>query len=365
VNRVKKLRTGAALLGVSAIALMAAAIPANADAATGTLDRSQDQDGLWLNVGGEQMPTKLFALKVNGTVLRTYCVDFHTAIPDKNIPPYVEVPWNKHPAKDSKFNKNGDKINWLLHNGYPEVKSTELQAAVQKAHPDFKFADGLSDKEALAATQAAAWFFSDDVKLDETNPTPRDEKSAEDVKKTYAYLTGDTNKGIPDQPKPELTLSPKSIAGTPGTLIGPFTVTTNAPDVIVSAKVPSGVLLTDKDGNKLPDAGAAKKTLAASDKYDFYVKVPAESTEGKAEIDVKGNSTLTLGRLFISNDWAHNPSQGMILAKTETVPLETTGEATWNVAGNTTPILAPVVLGVVLVAGGVGALLFQRRRRKA
>jgi TQXA domain-containing protein/LPXTG-motif cell wall-anchored protein len=386
VSRLKNLRRGAALIGVTATALLAAVIPAAADAATGTVG-SVGKSGpsvkvKFANGDVREYETKLFKLKVGDTELLTYCVDIHTDIyPDKK-PSYVEVPWNQHPKDGSQFNENADKISWLLHNGYPTLSEKEIAAKL----PDVKFTDGLSAEEALAATQAAAWHFSDGVSLYTEDATPKNPKSAVDVQEVYNYLTGKANVGIKEQPKPELNLEPKKISGKPGTLIGPFVVSTTGKDLLLNATLPAGVKLTDKDGNELPKADAAKK-LAATDKYEFYVKVPAEITEGKAEITISGSATLTLGRLFVSPDPKKSPSQSLILAKNETVSLQTKGEANWNVAATTPPatdtpapqpkntagelantgasIVTPIVIGVVLVGAGVGALVFPRRRRRA
>jgi TQXA domain-containing protein/LPXTG-motif cell wall-anchored protein len=393
VDRVNMLRRVAALTGASTIALLAAVAPANADAVKAVFQGdARGGEGVFMAKPGHNPPhdaihTSLFALKTEtGEILKTYCVDFNT--PTYDHANYDEVPWASHDAPGSSFKANAAKINWILHNSYPQVDPDDLQAAVKKAIPDAKFsANGLSDAEAIAATQAAAWHFSDGMDLDKNNPTEHGE-SKDDVQSLYAYLTSDKiNKGLTDQPKPELTLTPQKLAGKAGSLIGPFTVATNAPDVVVSAKLPEGVQLTDKDGKQLPDAAAAAKKAMAEQgggKYDFYVKVPAAAADGKAELTVKGKAQLTLGRLFAVTKG--RAAQRMILAEAQNVALETKGEASWNAAGTTTPpttdtpvapaknteelantgasIMTPVLIGVVLVAGGVGALVFQRKRRK-
>jgi TQXA domain-containing protein/LPXTG-motif cell wall-anchored protein len=384
VSRVKKLRVGAALIGVTATALMAAAIPAAADAATGKIE-GVAQTGVKVKIkdskGVQDFDTELFKLVVGDSVLQTYCVGLHTDVDPKKKPDYVEVPWNKHPNPQSSFAKNAANINWVLHYGYPTVKEADLQKVLETNGA--KFPDKLSREEALAGTQAAVWHYSDGAELDADATPGSSAQTAADVREVFKYLTGAANKGIADQPKPELTLEPKKLSGKPGDLIGPFAVSTNAKDLVLKSSMPTGVKLTDKAGNELPKADAAK-TLASLDKYEFYVKVPADMAEGKAEITISGESTLTLGRLFISTDPVKNPSQEMILAKTDTVPLQTQGEANWTAAApptSETPqpqpkntndelantgasVLMPVVIGVVLVGAGVGALVFQRRRRR-
>ena len=391
MNRVKTLRRAAALAGVATVALLSSVVPANADAVTGVLQEKDARGGEGIFLQGHKPDegathTALLALKTDkGETLKTYCVDFNThTYKDAN---YTEVPWASHDAKDSTFQKNATKINWLLQNSYPMIDPDDLQAAVKKAIPEAKFTHTLTDAEAIAATQAAAWFYSDGKVLDKNKPTEHGDETKDNVLSVFGYLTSEKiNKGLGEQPKPELTLDPKSLAGKPGTLIGPFTVSTSAADVVVAAQLPQGVLLTDKDGNALPDAAAAAKKAkaAAQGKYDFFVKVPADAADGKADITVSGKASLSLGRLFAVVKG--KASQRLILAETQKVALETKGQATWNKGGTTTPpttdtpvapaknteelantgasIMTPVLIGVVLVAGGVGALVFQRKRRK-
>jgi TQXA domain-containing protein/LPXTG-motif cell wall-anchored protein len=379
VSRVKKLRIGAALIGVTATVMLAAVTPASAtDAVTGKLDPAKDQQGLIVDMGGfGKVSAKLFGFSVGDSTLSTYCVDIQTPVVNENHPGYVEADWNKHPKEGSSFKKNSAFINWVLHNGYPTVDAGKLAEAAKG-----EFKDKLSKEEAITATQAAIWTFSDGVKLNRENPTPENKDSAADVLKVYDYLTGKENVGIPTEPKPVLTLEPNKLTGKADSLIGPFVVTTSASGVTIAAKLPEGVIFSDKNGKELPKAEVATK-IQQLDKYEFYVKVPASVATGKVEFTVAGDTEYSLGRLFISKD-DKLKTQSMILATSKTVKLEKQGAAEWGVPATTpttsTPapqpkntsnelantgasILTPILIGVVLVGAGVGALLFQRRRR--
>jgi TQXA domain-containing protein/LPXTG-motif cell wall-anchored protein len=380
VSRVKKLRVGAALIGVTATAMLAAITPASAtDAVTGKLDPAKDQVGLTVDMGGfGKVSAKLFGFTVGDSTLSTYCVDIQTPVVSQNHPGYVEADWNKHPKEGSSFKKNSALINWVLHHGYPTVGVEELAEAAKG-----EFKDKLSKEEAITATQAAIWTFSDGVNLNRENPTPENKDSAADVLKVYDYLTGKANDGISTEPKPVLTLEPNKLTGKADSLIGPFVVTTSASGVTIAAKLPDGVIFSDKDGKELPKAEVATK-IQQLDKYEFYVKVPASVTTGKVEFTVAGDTEFSLGRLFISKDESKK-TQSMILATSRTVKLEKQGTAEWGTPATTTPtsnapapqpknannelantgasILTPILIGVVLVGAGVGALVFQRRRR--
>ncbi|MFD1044561.1 thioester domain-containing protein, partial [Kibdelosporangium lantanae] len=199
MNRVKTLRRGAALVGVATVALLSSVVPANADAVTGVLQEQDARGGEGVFLQGHKPDEKathtaLLALKTDkGEILKTYCVDFNThTYKDAN---YTEVPWASHDAKDSTFTKNATKINWLLQNSYPMVDPDDLEAAVKKAIPDAKFTHTLTDAEAIAATQAAAWYYSDGKVLDKSNPTEHAE-TKDNVLSVFGYLTSDKiNKG--------------------------------------------------------------------------------------------------------------------------------------------------------------------------
>ncbi|MEV4311245.1 thioester domain-containing protein [Actinocrispum sp. NPDC049592] len=382
MRRVGKLRAGAALLGVTAIGLMASAIPAGADdAVTATAGQAAKGNvGYKVNVsdlndkGSTPFDALLFDLKVGGKTLNAYCVDIDTNI--DFTAEYVEKPWDQHSNKKSSFPKHAGEINWLLQHSYPNLDTD----AVHKA-TGLKLHDGLSKQEAITATQAAAWYFSDDRKLidvagqvDPNNHDKIDEGTKADVRDVYNWLVDNAKKNADKvQPKPALTLTPDKLAGKPGSLIGPFTATTNADNVVIKGELPSGVKITDKDGKELDG-----KKQATKDKYEFYVSVPAGQADGSAKIKVSAEATLTSGRLFVGK----KESQALILAGNGKANLTADATASWAVTVSTptteappapqaknelantgASITLPLVIGGVLVLGGVGALIFVRRRR--
>ncbi|KAA2262183.1 TQXA domain-containing protein [Solihabitans fulvus] len=385
-SRFTPARVGAAILGAS-VALLAAALPAAADGTHAKLDGNYDESGYQvqlLKAGSEKNPTaSLIGIKIDGTDkgTQTYCVE----LPQSTQLGYGmdEVPWEKYPSDDSGFKKNSGKINWILHNSYPSVKPDALGKTVGV---------DLSAKEAITATQAAIWHFSDNVDLDTANPLVGNEDSAKDVVKLYDFLV---SKAVDlDQPTPSLAVDPKEKAGKAGDLIGPFTVTSTADKVTFSAMLPAGVTLTDKDGKEL-DKPADKKFAAKVDApktADFFVKVPADAKPGEADISIHADAQLDKGRLFIRSS-VDKKTQSLIVASPVTVPLDITAHAKWDVAASTTtpttsaptttdttPVVAaasneaplantgasifwPIAIGVVLLVAGGGALFMVRRKK--
>ena len=218
-------RIGAAILGASAI-LLATGLPASAETHA-HVDQGAATNGMEVNVvqksdhRSHPVPTTLIGLRVDGTdkSIQTYCVELK--VNTKDGADMVEVPWENYPDKNSPFSANADKVNWILQNSFPTVQPADLAKKV--AVLDGKT---VTKEEAIAATQAAIWHYSDDADLDENKPVS-DRAPAEAagvVKALYTYLTGPANVGIKNEPRPSLQLSPSELTGKAGDKIGPFTL---------------------------------------------------------------------------------------------------------------------------------------------
>jgi len=398
-SRLSASRIGAAVLGAS-IALMASALPASAEVHVKPKGE-WDQGGVdvFLEGKGDKLDTSLIGLQIDNTQtkVQSYCVELPT--PLKGGHGLKEVAWDKHPNPTTKFKENADKISWILQHTYPLIKAEALGKEVGK---------DVSEEEAIGATQAAIWHYSDGANLDKGKV-----KNA-DVVAVYDYLTGSKNEGIKEQPTPTLAIEPADRTGKTGDLIGPFTVTTTAGEVVLKADLPSGVTLADKDGNTLssPKEGTLAVKDAGVKTKEFFVKVPEGTPDGKASFSVEANAELTQGRLFVSSN-DNLQTQSLIVAFPAKVDLKATGTASWakgeapstppsttteetppsttesapssteatpttttqpvpaggssgetgGLASTGASIFMPLVIGIVLVGGGAGALLVMRRRK--
>ena len=398
-SRLSASRIGAAVLGAS-IALMASALPASAEVHVKPKGE-WDQGGadVFLEGKGDKLDTSLIGLQIDNTQtkVQSYCVELPT--PLKGGHGLKEVAWDKHPNPTTKFKENADKISWILQHTYPLIKAEALGKEVGK---------DVSEEEAIGATQAAIWHYSDGANLDKGKV-----KNA-DVVAVYDYLTGSKNEGIKEQPTPTLAIEPADRTGKTGDLIGPFTVTTTAGEVVLKADLPAGVTLADKDGNTLssPKEGTLAVKDAGVKTKEFFVKVPEGTPDGKASFSVEANAELTQGRLFVSSN-DNLQTQSLIVAFPAKVDLKATGTASWakgeapstppsttteetppsttesapssteatpttttqpvpaggssgetgGLASTGASIFVPLVIGIVLVGGGAGALLVMRRRK--
>lgn len=354
-------RLGAALLGAT-VTLMLSALPAGADEVTATLDKVRNVDGLGVQLkGGDKFSTHLFGLNADGVKLSAYCINIEDRVHyDQGM---VEKPWDSYPDASSSFGKNHTKIYWLLHNSFPFVGTEALGKRL--ALKD------LSKEESIAATQAAAWHFSDDKDLDREHPTPDAPDSKADVLALYDYLTGAKNVGLENLPAPKLELTPKSLDGMAGKRIGPFTVATTASIVKLAPKLPAGVKLTDKDGKELTAGGIANGS-------ELFLDVPAGTAAGEGSFEL--SATSEAGRVFVAK--TAGATQNMIVAQAEAAKLSVAGQASWTAAAATpeTPapqasngglantgvsIYVPIAIGALLLLAGAGALLYLRRRGRA
>lgn len=372
---------GGIAVASAAVALTMAAPAALADdgAARGRVVESAGTEGFSVNFeGGQHYVTKLFGLKLSdGSKLKMYCVQVEVGMrTDQDM---IERPWNKYPDAASPFNKNNAKINWVLHHGYPAVAVKSIEGALGKE--GVKLTDGLSVEEAVTATQAAVWHFSDGKDLDRKKPLPFEsaEESA-DVLALYDYLTGKDNVGIGQQPKPTLDIGPAKADGAPGTRIGPFSVATTGDITELTSKLPEGVKVTDADGKEI-------KAAAIKDGTKVYVDVPKDAKDGNGSFTLKVSGHLDTGRLFVGENYAKVPAQSLIVAESEKTSVVANATASWKQGAPTTEAPAPstpggaesgggnelantgasatlpLIIGGSLLGAGVLMVLLVRRRR--
>ncbi|MDT7789066.1 MAG: hypothetical protein QOF58_7485, partial [Pseudonocardiales bacterium] len=335
-------------------------------------------------------------LQENGKNSRVfaYCVELPT--PLQGGKGLKEAPWGDHPNPDSKFKENAGKILWILTNSFPALDTNAM---------DEKYQGDYNEQEVIAATQAAIWHFSDGVELKSLSTD--NEQARADVAKLYKKLI-DQAEDLKEPTKPTLEIKPDSKSGKAGEKIGPFTVTTTATELKLTAELPDGVTITDAEGKPLnveKKAGKSELTTKAAegDKVsEFFVNVPANADKGEANMTVSAEATLPKGRLFIAEDKNHK-TQSLVIAQSSPFKIAKDAKADWTAAvqptepstpsstpsstpetttpttSTTTPqapsggnddlastgasILWPLVGGLALVGAGIGALFVVRRKK--
>ncbi|QGZ48978.1 MULTISPECIES: Cys-Gln thioester bond-forming surface protein [Streptomyces] len=302
-----RLAAATVVSGLVATGAIAIAGPAMADegqqgtgGATATLGELTVFDTVKIAGKGE-VNAGLFEMQVKpGGTLQTYCIDLYTGA--KNGQEYKEVGWDQSSLHN---NEDAGKIRWILQNSYPQVN--DLGELAKKVG-----AKNLTEKTAAAATQAAIWHFSDDVEA-----MPADE----DAQALTKYLE---EKAVNlEEPKASLSLSPSSVAGKSGERLGPVTVNTNAASAAVSLTpgAPEGVKLVDKDGKVVTDVANGGQV---------YFDIPAGAADGSAELTVQADTTVPIGRAFVSTKVK---SQTLILAGTSKSTVNAKASASWAKKG--------------------------------
>ncbi|WP_331769474.1 Cys-Gln thioester bond-forming surface protein (plasmid) [Embleya sp. NBC_00888] len=258
---------------------------------------------------GDWQPTQtelmILGTRTGAPEALVYCIDLQTSL--RNDVDYHEGTWGDSWLADS---ATVARINWVLNHSYPKV--TDLTTLGRTANlPTGK---KLSAEEAVAATQAAIWHYSNGAEVSKWNN--------EDVLGLYGYLTGDANKGQPDEPGASLELSPSTTSGKDGDApgIGPVTVkTTSTEPVTVGLDGQVGATLVDKDG---------KAMTTAANGTDLFVKVSKNWQPGEAKITASTKAGVNVGRVFLGKDRKH--SQTLITAGSQPFPVDASAMVQWS-----------------------------------
>ncbi|GAA3024938.1 thioester domain-containing protein [Actinokineospora globicatena] len=396
-------KVAAATLSLAAVSASFAALPAAAaEPVKGTLQPlSEAVDGYAVNmVKGAHSQTKtpfLLDFKLtSGEHLAVYCVGIDIGWTFDNEA-MTEVPWGDYPDQSAPFKANANKVNWVLHHGYPNASLAALNGLGLDTN-----ADGIELDEAISATQAALWHFSDGYNLNPQDPVNGGGNSGDDAEKDvlalYNYLVGPANVGIGEWTAGALKINPGSLSGTAGERVGPFKVTTNGTVTALNAQLPAGVKITDDKGKVLAAADIKNDT-------EFYVEIPAGAAAGNGTVKLSGKSpVIELGRLFTGKHANGSNAQPLIVASSDTKNLDATAKVDWKVKPTTPPststtppttsttttvpptttttvapapqpspglpdtgasILVPALAGLALLGGGAAALLYVRHRRRS
>jgi len=295
---------------VAAAAVLALAMPAAADPVQGKygghLAGSESTAKLKTPSGKDvTFHTSLFKLETGGKTLLAYCIEANTEL-DPHAG-YGEAGW-----KDTTLGDRAKYVNWILHHSVPFLSLDQLGADAGLGH-----APSLQD--AAAGTQAAIWSYSDGYKL-------RLGENPADVEAVYKYLTSDKNTGLENEPAPTLSLSPESVSGEPGKLLGPIEVTTSAKQVDVSlGNAPEGAKLLG------PDKKTEVTKAANGDK--LWVSVPKGTADGAATVKADVVAKVSPGRVFTGD----RKTQTLILAGSEEVAVHDEVAVNWT----HTPTAAP------------------------
>ncbi|NYH53618.1 MULTISPECIES: Cys-Gln thioester bond-forming surface protein [Nocardiopsis] len=312
VGRTGLAASAAAFLAFGLAAAPAAAEPETHDGSARAQYVGNAKSGVNVKMDGQSVGTTLFNLKLeDGTLLTTYCIDLETGI--RSSAWYREDDWSTYPGA-------GDfaapaKVRWILQNSYPELSAAELAEAAGVDNRHF------GDKQALAATQAAIWHFSNGAELTGTDP--------DGVRDVYDYLVG-AAKDV-EQPAPSLSITPGEASGKAGETVGEFLIETNGSGIPVNLEAPDGVTLVDIE------TGEPVDSVDDGDKVGF--SVPADAEAGQARFSLEASATVENGRLF-RGESDKAATQTLITAEDGEATVSASAGASWT-EGEVTPPESP------------------------
>ncbi|NKY99967.1 thioester domain-containing protein [Nocardiopsis alborubida] len=315
---------GRATLAASAAALLAfgLAAPASADPVETYEGSVRAQypataaSGVDVRVNGAMESTSLFDLRLeDGTALTAYCIDLETKIKDNAW--YLEDDWANYPGRGD-FAEPG-KVHWILQNSYPTVSAAQL---AENAGLNRGNARHFGDEEAIAATQAAIWHFSNGSEATANDPNG--------VKAVYDYLVGEAQ-DLPQEPGPTLSITPGEATGSAGETIGEFLVETSDEDGIeVSVQAPEGVEV------QLVDLESGEPVTTVNNGDTVGLAVPEGAAEGTASFSLETTATVRSGRLFKGEE-EYQPTQTLITAEDSDVTVSASASVSWTGGGETPP----------------------------
>ncbi|MBR8740478.1 TQXA domain-containing protein [Nocardiopsis sp. MG754419] len=252
--------------------------------------------------------------------LTAYCIDVRTGLVEDAW--YREDQWDNYPGQGD-FAEPG-KVHWILKNSYPVVDVEDLQKQAEVAR--------LTESEALTATQAAIWHFSNGVDLERVEKGPELDVNvnAGNVTHLYHHLI-DNAVDLPNEPASPLTISPDVDSGLAGDSIGAFTVETSGESIPVTVEGPDGVVLVDAD------SGETVEKVSDGDVVAF--SVPADADAGEATLVLETTAAVETGRLFKGED-DDEPTQTLITAEDSEILIGEIATVAWDAAGGTPPEMA-------------------------
>ncbi|WP_130875201.1 thioester domain-containing protein [[Pseudopropionibacterium] massiliense] len=294
---------------------------------------SESMAGFWLNVkkqdgtSGHVMPN-LFTVHTSASkegAIKAYCIEL-----DVNIKYESDLrvgDWKDFPGTN-KFKDNADvqsKVAWIAQRSYPQTDLAQLIQTTSIA--------GLTEQEAITATQAAIWHFTNDYQW--SGLKDADQAATARVQQLYTYLTGQNNTGLKETPQPTVEAQGSSISftrsenGSEGK-VGPIRFTSTQ----------STFKLTSELKYELVNAQGAKVDVnAVPVDTDLYLKVPADMTSGEQEFKASVTGSIYAGKLLITKDAVAGGPHGqtIIIGSNKEVTTEVQGKISWSVTQQTTP----------------------------
>ena len=273
------------------------------------------------------LPTVLFTVHTSPAKegnIRAYCIELEVNIQygtDLKVGGWKEFPGTNKFKDDPNVQA---KVAWIAQRSYPEVDLAKVAEAAG--------IKDLSAADAITATQAAIWHFTNDFNY--TGLNGADEATGKRVEALYKYLTGDKNVGLKETDKPTVEIKGENGTFKAGDPVGPIRFESNQATVKLTNELKYE--LVDKDGKAVDKNAVPTGT-------DLFLKVPADAPAGEQEFKVSATGSVYAGKLLISKGATPDKhSQTIIIGSNKEVTVEASAVLKWNaVPKATTPTPSP------------------------
>lgn len=274
---------------------------------------------------GHSQVTQLFVVETapNAPNIRAYCIELGVPV---TFGSHMDVkPWDQFPG-NNKFKTDPQvraKVAWIAHNSYPDRSLNDVMSSTGIT--------GLTEKEAIAGTQASIWHLTDGFEykgLYRSGSVDNASESAKRVEKLVKYLTGPANVGLPESKEPTIEVKSPAKSGVAGTLVGPFQVKSSKLTVQLK-ELPYPVVTGD---------GAAVDLKAVPTGVDLFLKVPQDAKAGSAVIEASVAGSVHNGQLLVTTA---SRNQTLILVDNHQVTVKAEGKIAWDAAPKPTPKPSP------------------------
>ena len=278
-------------------------------------------EGYRLVFGSQSIPTHLFRVSTGPSTdpLRAYCIE--STVSARHDHELKLVAWTQFPGNNA-FRNDAQvraRVAWVVRNSYPQMSIESLRTAAGLP--------GLTEKEAISATQAALWQLTDGLVAtgvaDAQNP-----ESGQRVLALVTHLTGPKNTGLDPESGPAVSIQAPTEPGVAGEPVGPFRITANVPTVTIES---AGRPVIDAEGRPVDPA-------AVPTGVDLFLQVGEQEPAGSTTLTVTATGARHVGSLLVS---AHERTQTIVVVDSESVSVRAEAVVHWNQAPVPSPSPTP------------------------
>jgi len=297
---------------------------------------SESVGGFWLKVqrrdgtAARVMPN-LFTVHTTAGMegsIKAYCIELDV---DIRYESKLRVgDWKDFPGTNS-FKDNAEvqsKVAWIAQRSYPQTDLGELTKVTGIS--------GLTEREAITATQAAIWSFTNPNDYKWLGIQEGDQATQSRVDQLFKYLTGENNNGLKESQQPTIDLQgSSSLAFTSGEnnsegKVGPIRFTSSQNTVKLTSEMKYELVTSE---------GTKVDTNAVPVDTDLFLKVPAGTTSGEQEFKATATGSVYAGKLLITKEAVAGGDHGqtIIIGSNRDVTVESQGKLTWSSTQQSTP----------------------------